>query len=76
MSEPKKRLNDATPDEWNQAHINWANSNPSHFEKLKVADTDSYEHNKSYYDSDRNKPLNYDETNTDWDNWKPSRTIS
>lgn len=75
MSEPKRRLNDATPDEWNKAHINWSNSNPSHFEKLKPVNTDSYEHHPCYYDTDRNKPLNYDETNTAWDNWKPSRTI-
>ena len=42
MSEPKRRLNDATPDEWNKAHANWFNSNPSDFEKLKPVNTKSF----------------------------------
>jgi hypothetical protein len=76
MSDTKKRLNDVTPEEWDQAHTNWADkSKPAHFEKLKSTDTDDYEHDPRYYDTDRNKPLNYENADTFWDNWKPTRTI-
>jgi hypothetical protein len=75
MSDTKKRLNDVTPAEWDKAHANWSDkSKPAHFEKLVTTDTDN--HSDHYYDTDRNKSLNYEKADTSWDNWKPSRTIS
>ena len=77
MSEPKRRLNDVTPEEWNKAHANWSDtSKPAHFEKLVTTDTD--EHSDHYYDNDRNKPLDNEthQADTSWDNWKPTRSIS
>lgn len=64
MTEPKKRLNDVTPEEWNKAHDKWANES-------------TLVHSEHYYDSDRNKPLNDEknDTNTDWDDWKLSKTF-